>query len=140
MENSYNSQQPNYQPNIIMVGKQKSSGTAILLAFIFGPLGLLYVSVAGGIVLTLISVFFFWTFIVPVICWIASIIWAVMGANAANEKATAQAAQMMQQQAPPVYQQHTHVNFANPQTTPPVIETPNQQIEVEKTNVADDLI
>jgi hypothetical protein len=120
MENTYNSQ----QPNVIMVGKQKSSGTAILLTVLFGPLGLLYVSIPGGLVLTLITLVLSWTIIVPIVCWIASIIWAAMGANSANQKALTQVNQMMQQQAPPVYQQHTHVNFVPPQTPPITVETP----------------
>jgi hypothetical protein len=37
------------QNTIIIVGKQKSVGTAFLLAFLFGPLGLLYASVLGGL-------------------------------------------------------------------------------------------
>lgn len=67
------------QPQVILIKEQKSVGTALLLTIFFGPLGLLYVSVAGGLILTLISVFLFWTVIVPIICWIAAVIWAVVG-------------------------------------------------------------
>ena len=67
------------QPQIVYVKEQKSAGTALLLTILFGPLGLLYVSVAGGIVLSILSLLLVWTVIVPVICWIVSIIWAAVG-------------------------------------------------------------
>ncbi|MDB5130170.1 MAG: hypothetical protein JWQ85_4402 [Mucilaginibacter sp.] len=47
------------QPQIIIIAKQKSVGTAFLLAFLFGPLGLLYASILGGIVILLLVSFFF---------------------------------------------------------------------------------
>ena len=67
------------QPQVVLIKEQKSVGTALLLTILFGPLGLLYVSVAGGLVLSLLSVLLFWTVIVPVICWIAAVIWAAVG-------------------------------------------------------------
>ena len=89
MENQQNQQttQPQYQQNIVVVGKQKSVGVAFLLAFLFGPLGLLYSSVAGGIILLILGV------IIGIITlgfglifiWIASIIWAIVAANNANK-------------------------------------------------------
>lgn len=47
--------QPQYQQTVVIVGKQKSVGVAFLLAFLFGPLGLLYASVVGGIVMIIVS-------------------------------------------------------------------------------------
>lgn len=88
-------QQPNpatNQTNIIIVGKSKSVGTAFLLAFLFGPLGLLYASVIGGIVMFFISIVLF--ILIPVVgaifAWIGCIIWAIMAANAANDKMKSQ--------------------------------------------------
>ena len=46
--------QPQYQQNnnsTIIIGSQKSAGTAVLLAFLFGPLGLFYASTTGGLVM-----------------------------------------------------------------------------------------
>ena len=49
---------PNPQPQtIIIVGQnRKSTGVAFLLSFFFGPLGLFYASVTGGLVKLLVSV------------------------------------------------------------------------------------
>ncbi len=124
--------QPNYQQNIIVVGKQKSTGTAILLTFLFGPLGLLYVSVVGGLVLTAISLLLFWTVLVPVVCWIASIIWAAVAANNANQKATSQAMNQMQQmqQMQQPFQQNTQPQFTPASTPVTSTELGNQQTEI----------
>ena len=77
---------PANQTNIIVVGKSKSVGTAFLLAFLFGLLGLLYASVIGGIIMFFIGIFSF--FILPLVgfifVWIGCIIWAVVAANNAN--------------------------------------------------------
>jgi hypothetical protein len=72
---------------IVVVGKSKSVGTAFLLSFFFGPLGLLYASVLGGIVMFIATLVLF--FLLPVIgaiiTWIGCIIWAVVAANQAND-------------------------------------------------------
>lgn len=81
-------QQPSGQQTVIIVGKSKSVGMAFLLAFVFGPLGLLYASVSGGIILMILGVIigFFTLGLGLVFVWIASIIWAVVAANNANGK------------------------------------------------------
>lgn len=76
------------QTNIIVVGKAKSVGAAFILAFFFGPLGLLYASVIGGVIMFILGILSF--LILPVVGYIiihiATVIWAVVAANAANEK------------------------------------------------------
>lgn len=76
------------QTKVIVVGKAKSVGVAVLLAFLFGPLGLLYVSILGGIVMFVIGVILF--IVLPIvggiIAWIGCIIWAIVASNQANEK------------------------------------------------------
>lgn len=74
-----NQTETSQQPQVVYVQTPKSRGTALLLTILFGPLGLLYISIAGGIILTLLAVLLSWTVIVPIICWVASIIWAVVG-------------------------------------------------------------
>jgi hypothetical protein len=93
--NQQNQQTPNpqYQQTIIIVGKQKSVGVAFILAFFFGPLGLLYASVTGGIVMIILGVIIS---IVTlgfglIVVWIVCIIWAIVAANSANSKITAAA-------------------------------------------------
>ena len=79
----------NYQQNVIVIGKQKSVGVAFILAFFFGPLGLLYASVLGGIIMFFVSILFFVLIpiIGPIFSWIGCIIWAVMAADNANKTA-----------------------------------------------------
>lgn len=78
---------PPVQTNIVFVGKQKSVGTAFLLAFLFGPLGLLYASVMGGIIMFFLGIVLF--FLIPIIggiiAWVGCIIWAVVAAGDANK-------------------------------------------------------
>jgi hypothetical protein len=76
--------------NIIIVGKQKSVGAAFILAFFFGPLGLLYASIVGGIVMFVAALilFFLLPIIGPILVWIGTIIWAVVAAQNANKVTT----------------------------------------------------
>lgn len=66
----------------------KSVGLAFLLSFLFGPLGMLYSTVAGGIIMGIISVIVgiltlgIGLFITEPIC----IIWAVVAANSYNKR------------------------------------------------------
>src|ERR1700690_4097288 len=79
---------PQIQQTVVIVGKQKSVGVAFLLAFLFGPLGLLYASVVGGVVMFLIGILIaIVTFGFGIIfVWIGCIIWAVVAAGNANKK------------------------------------------------------
>jgi hypothetical protein len=62
----------------------KSVPLALLLAFLFGPLGLMYASLAGGVFLVLVAA----AGVVPtlgfvlVFVWPASMVWAVVAASA----------------------------------------------------------
>jgi hypothetical protein len=86
---SNNQQQDNALPmqqNVIVIGKAKSVGTAFILAFFFGPLGLLYASVTGGVIMFILAIpaliftAFLGIFFINPICSI----WAVIAANQAN--------------------------------------------------------
>jgi hypothetical protein len=82
---------PASQQTVILMTKQKSVGLAFLLSFLFGPLGLLYASVSGGIIMMILGVIIgiFTLGIGLIFVWIASIIWAVVAANNANKAAIA---------------------------------------------------
>jgi predicted amidophosphoribosyltransferase len=79
----------NQTTNVVTVGNQKSVGTAFILAFFFGPLGLIYASPVGGILMFFVAIILF--FLIPVIggfiAWIICLIWAVVAAQNANESA-----------------------------------------------------
>ena len=52
---------------------RKSRTTSLILTVLFGPLGLLYSSIVGGILLTLIAVVSAPTVVGPIICWLLAI-------------------------------------------------------------------
>ncbi|HDZ51391.1 hypothetical protein LCGC14_0113420 [marine sediment metagenome] len=71
---------------IIIAQPPKSAWAAFFLTFFFGPLGLLYASIAGGIILTVIALI-----IVPLtagiaafVIWPISMIWGVLAALASK--------------------------------------------------------
>ncbi len=51
---------------------KKRHTDSIILTIFFGPLGVMYSSIGGGILLTLAALLLSWTIIVPVGIWIAS--------------------------------------------------------------------
>ncbi|MCB0693373.1 MAG: hypothetical protein H6568_10945 [Lewinellaceae bacterium] len=86
MEQSYPSpQQVNH--TVVLATPKKSVGLAVVLALLFGPLGMLYVTVSGAVVM------FFVALVLSVItlgfglplAWIACVIWALKAAEKANK-------------------------------------------------------
>lgn len=53
---------------------KKSRSTSLLLTFFLGPIGLLYASVMWGIVLIILAVATMGTIIIPVLCWVMSML------------------------------------------------------------------
>jgi hypothetical protein len=93
IERSYMSenQAPAPEKKIIVVASTKSVGIAVLLTFIFGPLGLFYSSIWGGIFMLLLALlsipFSVITLGIPYFfIWIACIIWGALAANSYNKK------------------------------------------------------
>ena len=86
MEQSNASSQPQ-QPQYIVVKANKSVGAALVLTFLFGPLGMLYSTIAGGIIMLVISI------IIGAITlgfgllftWPICMIWAAVAANNQNK-------------------------------------------------------
>lgn len=72
--------------NTVVVTASKSMVLAFLLAFLFGPLGLLYASVVGALVLLAIGIVALPLTggLAVVFLWIASIIWAICAAAASK--------------------------------------------------------
>lgn len=56
--------------------QKKSRTTAVALALLLGPIGLMYVSVIGGLILLVIAVMTLPTVIGPIACWVIAIAWA----------------------------------------------------------------
>lgn len=72
-----------------MVGpKKKSMAVALILTFLFGPLGLLYATVPGALILLVLTLVigFFTLGIGFIVGWLASMIWAAVSVNSYNAK------------------------------------------------------
>lgn len=73
---------------VIVVGPQKSVGAAVLLAFLLGPLGMLYSTVGGAIVMFFVMLavgLVTMGFGLP-IAWFACMFWAGYAANERNRR------------------------------------------------------
>lgn len=68
---------------------EKSVPAALVLAFLFGPLGLLYASVWGGIILIITAILTLplTAGLAALVLWPVSMIWAAMAAMASKRKA-----------------------------------------------------
>ena len=122
--NNPNQQIPQQQQTIIMVGSnQKSVGVAFLLAFLFGPLGLLYASVSGGIIMFILTLIIgiFTLGIGFILGWIGSIIWAIVAVNNHNQKAAASHLPFVQTQSTP---SHLRKETASAPVSPQLHQTP----------------
>lgn len=78
---------PNPQ-QIVVVGAQKSLGASILLTLFFGPLGLMYSTLTGGLIMLVLSVIIgiftlgFGLIFTQIIC----VIWGIVAVNSHNSK------------------------------------------------------
>ncbi len=84
-----NQQQQNQQPQVqqIVIKTQKSPFLAALLAFLFGPLGMLYSTVIGAIVMFIVDVLMviFTAGLGLILTIPIGMIWAYMAAKKQNE-------------------------------------------------------
>ncbi|MBK6264127.1 hypothetical protein JKA74_03680 [Marivirga sp. S37H4] len=76
------------QEQKIVVVKQKSMGLTIILSFLFGPLGMLYSTIIGGVVMFVISVLvgIFTLGLGLIITWPIGVIWAALATNNHNKR------------------------------------------------------
>lgn len=108
-------QQPPQQTIIVMGQNKKSTGVAFILSFFFGPLGLFYASVTGGIIMLVISIpvaiftLGFGLIVTNIIC----VVWAIIAVNNHNSKASNPQQFSTQQQ------------FQQPNFVPPPVQTVN---------------
>jgi len=78
----------NEQPQTVVTTATKSMGVAIILTVLFGPLGMLYSTILGGIIMLVIGVpLVLITFgLGIVITWPICIIWAAVATSSFNKK------------------------------------------------------
>lgn len=86
---------PPFEKKIIIVTSTKSVGIAILLTFLFGPLGMFYSTILGAIIMLIVTIggllsmviFPFNFFGIPLILiWPVSIIWGALAAHFYNKR------------------------------------------------------
>lgn len=84
-------QEQNIQKIVVVQAAGKSMVVAILLAIFFGPLGMLYSTVSGGVIMIVISlVIGFITLGFGIfLTWPVCVIWAAVATNSYNKKALA---------------------------------------------------
>lgn len=73
--------------HVIVTQSTKNVGIAIILTFLFGPLGMFYSTIVGGIVMIVVSIIvFFITFGLGLfITWPICIIWGAIAAKNYND-------------------------------------------------------
>jgi len=79
------------QKIVVVQGAAKSTMVAVILAFLFGPLGMMYATVSGGVIMLIISL------VVGIVTlgfgllftWPVCVIWAALAADKQNKKALA---------------------------------------------------
>lgn len=72
----------------MMVVNQKSMGTTILLTFLFGPLGMFYSTITGGVIMLIVNIIvaIFTLGFGLLLTWPICIIWAAIATKNHNEK------------------------------------------------------
>lgn len=74
---------------VIVVQETRSVGVALLLTFLFGPLGMLYSTISGALIMIAVSVVLaiFTLGFSLFVTWPISMIWGAMAASARNQRA-----------------------------------------------------
>lgn len=72
----------------VILVKQKSMAMVIILAILFGPLGMLYSTVSGGVVMLIVNIVvgLFTLGFGLFLTWPICVVWAAVAANSHNKK------------------------------------------------------
>jgi len=70
--------------------KCKSRSTAFVMATLLGPLGYMYASIPGGLVLFILAIVSLPTIFGPIVFWLISIMFAPLEVKRANKKLLAE--------------------------------------------------
>ena len=78
----------NEQPQTVVTTSTKSMGVSMILTVLFGPLGMLYSTILGGVIMCIISaiVGFVTLGIGLIITWPICVIWAAVATSSFNKK------------------------------------------------------
>lgn len=79
---------PSGAATVVVVSETKSVGVAILLTILFGPLGMLYSTVSGALVMIAVSIVlaFFTLGFSILLTWPISVIWGALAASTHNQR------------------------------------------------------
>lgn len=80
--------QPVNPTSVVVVQETRSVGVSLLLTFLFGPLGMLYSTIPGALVMIVVSVVLaiFTLGFSLMITWPVSMIWGALAASAHNQR------------------------------------------------------
>ena len=83
------------RPQQVIVTSTKSVAISLILTFLFGPLGMLYSTISGAIIMIILSIVvaIFTVGIGLAITWPISMIWGALAVSSANNKLIAKAVQ-----------------------------------------------
>jgi hypothetical protein len=73
---------------VIIVREVRSVGIALLLTFLFGPLGMLYSTISGALIMIVVSVVLgiFTLGLSLFVTWPISMVWGAMAASSHNQR------------------------------------------------------
>jgi len=85
---------PPVQPTMYPIAPTKSPGVAVLLAFLFGPLGMLYATVPGALIMMGVNFLLFLggfvtmglSWVLLFFTWIGAMVWAYVAADNHNKR------------------------------------------------------
>lgn len=74
--------------NVVITRSPKSQGVSFILTFLFGPLGLFYSTVVGGIIMLVLGIIIAIVTLGlgAILAWLGSIIWGAIAVSAHNKK------------------------------------------------------
>lgn len=74
--------------NVVITRSPKSQGISFILTFLFGPLGLFYSSVLGGVIMLILGIIIaiITLGIGAILAWLGSIIWGAIAVSSYNKK------------------------------------------------------
>ena len=78
----------NQPTSVVIIKSSKSVVLAIILSALVGPLGMLYSTIKGAIIMFIIGLFFAIIDVTPllIMAWVIDIIWSIIAVNSYNEK------------------------------------------------------
>jgi len=80
--------QEQQKPQVVIAAPTKSMGVSIILTILFGPLGMLYSTILGGVIMGVLFLIigFLTAGLGLIVLWPICIVWAAVATNSYNKK------------------------------------------------------